>query len=128
MTPKGSLPYRAIRRLLGEVSLTKIWEYLSAYYLWHAFPLNGKSLRLFQIVGVPRSGTTLLCGLLASHSRVICLSEPLLKNREARGDIKALQGGIIENKLSEYTKYLNQNEVDYIEKECGELMQIMGYL
>ena len=74
--PKGSLSYRAIRRLLGEIELIKAWEYLSSYYLWHAFPLDGRDHRLFQIVGVPRSGTTLLCALLASHSKVICLSEP----------------------------------------------------
>jgi hypothetical protein len=75
-TPKGSLSYRAIRRSLGAVGLIKAWEYLSSYYLWRAFPLNGRDHRLFQIVGVPRSGTTLLCALLASHSKVICLSEP----------------------------------------------------
>ena len=60
--------------MLGELGLTKVWEQASAYYLWHAFPL--KDQRLFQVVGVPRSGTTLLCSILASHSKVICLSEP----------------------------------------------------
>ena len=74
VTPKGSVIYRGLRRLLGELGLTKIWEQGSSYYLWHAFPL--KDPRLFQVVGVPRSGTTLLCSILASHSKVICLSEP----------------------------------------------------
>lgn len=39
MEPKGSLTYRGIRRLLGELGLTAVWEQLSAYYLWRCFPL-----------------------------------------------------------------------------------------
>lgn len=74
--PKGSITYRVLRRVLGEVGLTKVWEHISSFYLWNAFPLNGKDPRLFQVVGIPRSGTTLLCSSLDSHSRIICISEP----------------------------------------------------
>ncbi len=72
---RGSFLYRGIRRLFGELGRIDIWERISSYYLWNCHKLY-KSQRLFQVIGVTRSGTTLLCSFLDSHSQVICLSEP----------------------------------------------------
>ena len=49
MESKGSLTYRGIRRLLGELGLTAVWEQLSAYYLWRRFSLF-MDQRLFRVV------------------------------------------------------------------------------
>lgn len=37
-----------------------------------------KNLKLFQVFGVPRSGTTLLASILDHHESAICLIEPIL--------------------------------------------------
>jgi hypothetical protein len=62
-----------------HVHLTAPWQRLVHYDVWSSRPLSeiddaGKTL--FQIVGVARSGTTLLGGLVDQQPEAVCLSEP----------------------------------------------------
>jgi hypothetical protein len=70
---------RASRRASGRIGLREPWQRLANREVWSAARVSevdrsGKTL--FQLVGVARSGTTLLAGLLDQQPDALCLSEP----------------------------------------------------
>lgn len=71
--------YRITRRFLDRVNLwgpfsAKVCKNSSAL---KAIPRQGK--RIFQVIGLDRSGTTLLASKLSNHPKVICLIEPYFR-------------------------------------------------
>jgi hypothetical protein len=70
---------RASRGVSSRVGLRGPWQRLASHEVWSRAPLSeidrsGK--KLFQLAGVPRSGTTLLSGLVDQQPDALCLSEP----------------------------------------------------
>jgi len=77
--------YRQLRNLLDrtfkKVGFEKTWEKFLGRYAMSTRALKRipryESL-IIQVVGTPRSGTTLLASMLDSHSQAVCLIEPFL--------------------------------------------------
>jgi len=70
-----------IERIASKIGLRDEWDNVLARYamrssLIRQIPRRGS--RIVQVVGTPRSGTTLLSAMLDSHTRAICLIEPYL--------------------------------------------------
>jgi sulfotransferase family protein len=85
-----SATYRIAKRALSKLGL---WEPISLAWLHDVRRLASVSRGdkcVFQIVGVPRSGTTVLAAKLSNHPRMICLNEPFLVWRET-GEITITQ-------------------------------------
>lgn len=75
----GRAFFATARRICQAIGLSGTWNRWLAKRcfrndLLKRIPRDGK--RLFQVVGVPRSGTTLLGACLDNHPEVICLLEP----------------------------------------------------
>ena len=71
----------AFRIFHSTLSKLGFWDSFAQTYLrdgrrLRSIPRNGKCL--FQVVGVPRSGTTVMAAKLSNHPRIICLNEPYL--------------------------------------------------
>src|SRR6266851_2294276 len=85
-----SASYKIAKRVLSKLGL---WESLSLAWLHDVRRLASVSRGdkcIFQILGVPRSGTTVLAAKLSNHPRMICLNEPFLVWRET-GEITITQ-------------------------------------
>jgi hypothetical protein len=62
-----------------RLGLGSAWQHLASRNVWSSRPLSAIDCgdkTLFQVVGVARSGTTLLSGLIDQQSGVVCVSEP----------------------------------------------------
>jgi hypothetical protein len=72
--------YRA-QQTLGSTGLTQRWrcQLSDAIMSSHKLAkLKRHNQKLFQLIGIPRSGTSILSVALDSHPDIICLSEPYL--------------------------------------------------
>lgn len=70
-----------VSRGFRRVGLGQLWERLLRYYAFRSSQLaniNRHGSQIIQIVGVPRSGTTLLAAMVGSHSKATSLIEPYL--------------------------------------------------
>ena len=70
---------RASRGVSFRVGLRGPWQRVANHEVWSRKPpseIDRSGKRLFQLAGVPRSGTTLLSGLVDQQPDALCLSEP----------------------------------------------------
>ena len=72
-------------------------DYSRFSYSLGRIPRNGKMI--FQVVGLPRSGTTLLALIIDNHSEAVCLIEPFLS---------WLSRGIFDVKIMDTPRFLTQ--------------------
>lgn len=70
--------YSLCKRILLRLRLERVWLKLAHGYVYkrHPLPPDAGNNCLFQVVGMPRSGTTLITTILNAHDNILCLSEP----------------------------------------------------
>lgn len=69
--------YTGTRRAAGMLGVEGLWLRAATRYVWERPAIDpGPGKVLFQVVGRPRTGTTLLANLINVHPDAYCMSEP----------------------------------------------------
>jgi hypothetical protein len=69
--------YTGTRRVAGGAGFGALWAWAATRYVWHKPTIDpGAGKVLFQVVGLARTGTTLLANLVNVHPDAYCMSEP----------------------------------------------------
>jgi hypothetical protein len=117
---------QVLTKVFTRLGLIGIWQRSLSKYALNSkhlgnIPRNGK--KIFQLVGLPRSGTTLLASIIDNHPNAVCLIEPYLSwIRRGVFDINLPGDGEI------LSGYKIQHPDRYIEYLCSNTMlHVIGF-